>query len=90
VPVQSADLTVAVLRLPDRSIIMVSVYMEGSNTEALLDTMEKLRQLIQETCNRIGTQTDVILAGGISTAMTSRGGGDDVPPQEAGRSRQRR
>ena len=61
--------------------------MEGSNTEALLDTMEKLRQLIQETCNRIGTQTDVILAGGVSTAMTSRGGGDDVPPQEAGRSR---
>jgi hypothetical protein len=50
---------------------MVSVYMEGSNTEALLDTMEKLRQLIQETCNRIGTQTDVILARGISTAMTS-------------------
>ena len=52
---------------------MVSVYMEGNTTEALVDTMEKLHQLIQETRNRIGTQTDVILAGGISTAMTSCG-----------------
>jgi hypothetical protein len=39
VPVQSADLTAAVLHLPDRSILVVSVYVEGNNRAALLDTI---------------------------------------------------
>jgi hypothetical protein len=63
VPVQSPDLTAAVLRLPDRSILAVSVYVEGQNEEALLETVNKLHQLIQETRNRIGTRVDVTLAG---------------------------
>jgi hypothetical protein len=62
VPVQSADLTAARLRLPDRSVLVVSVYIKGNNVEALLDNTHKLRQLIQETRNNIGTRTDVILA----------------------------
>jgi hypothetical protein len=37
VPVYSADLTAAKLRLPDRSVLVVSVYVEWNNTEALLD-----------------------------------------------------
>jgi hypothetical protein len=41
VPVQSSDLTAAVLRLPDRSMLVVSVYVEGENTAVLLDMTKK-------------------------------------------------
>lgn len=54
IQVQSADLTAVVLQLPDRSVLVVSVYIEH-NAEALLDTASELHQLIQETRNRIGT-----------------------------------
>ncbi len=40
----------------------MSVYVEGQDKEALLDMTSKLRQLIQETQNRIGTRVDVIFA----------------------------
>jgi hypothetical protein len=56
VPVQSFDLTAAVLRIPDRSILVVSVYVEVQDEEALLDTTSKLHQIIQETRGRIGTR----------------------------------
>jgi hypothetical protein len=83
VPVPSADLTAAVLRLPDRSILVVSVYVEGNNTEALLDAICKLHQLIHETRNRIGTRTDVILAGDFNR-HDQLWGGDDVSPVRQG------
>lgn len=63
VPVQSCDLTAAVLRLTDRAVLTVSVYVEGQDEEALLDTTSKINQLIQETRHKIGTRVDVILAG---------------------------
>jgi hypothetical protein len=40
--IQSSDLTAAVLRLPDRSMLIVLVYIKGENTATLLDTTEKL------------------------------------------------
>ena len=46
VPVQSPDLTAAVLRLPDRSILVVSAYVEGLNKGGLLDAISKLHKLI--------------------------------------------
>ena len=63
VPMQSADLTAALLRLPDRSILIVSAYVETNNADALLETMNMIRQAIQETRNRTGTRVDVILTG---------------------------
>jgi hypothetical protein len=82
-PVQSADLTAAVLRLPDRSILVVSVYVEGNDTGALLDATHKLHQLIQETRNRIGTRVDVILAGDFNR-HDQLWGGDDVSRERQG------
>ena len=76
VPVPSADLTAVVLRLPDRSVLVVSVYVEGNDTEALRDTLCKLHQLIQETRNRIGTRTDVIVAGDFNRHDQLWGGND--------------
>jgi endonuclease/exonuclease/phosphatase family metal-dependent hydrolase len=63
VPIPSADLTAAVLRLPERDILMVSVYVEGKNTEALTFTVRVLHGLIQRFRNGTGTRTDVVLAG---------------------------
>lgn len=63
VPIPSADLTAAVLRLPERSILMVSVYVKGKNTEALTSTVRVLHGLIQRFRNGTGTRTDVVLAG---------------------------
>jgi hypothetical protein len=42
VPVQSSDITAAVLRLPDRSVLAVSVYVEGQNEQALLQATNEL------------------------------------------------
>jgi hypothetical protein len=61
--VQSSDLTAAVLRLLDRSILLVLVYVEPYDVEVLRDAICKLYQLIQETHNKIGTRVDVVLAG---------------------------
>jgi hypothetical protein len=63
IPVQSSDLTAALVRLPCQSILVVSVYVEVQDEQALIDTTNKLRQLIVETRQRIGTRVDVILAG---------------------------
>lgn len=42
IPIPSADLTGAVLRLADRDVLVVSVYVEGNNEERLLATREML------------------------------------------------
>jgi hypothetical protein len=83
VPVQSSDLTAAVLRLPDRAILIVSVYVEGKNEAALLNTTRKLHQLIQETRARVGTRVDVVLAGDFNR-HDQLWGGNDVSPERQG------
>jgi endonuclease/exonuclease/phosphatase (EEP) superfamily protein YafD len=81
--VQSSDLTAAVLRLLDLSILVVSVYVEGQNEEALLDTTSKLHQLIQETRRRTGTRLEVILAGDFNR-HDQLWGGDNVSQNRQG------
>jgi endonuclease/exonuclease/phosphatase family metal-dependent hydrolase len=62
VPVQSSDLTAAVLRLPDRSILVVSVYVKPQDAEALRAAICELHQVIRETRSNIGTRVDVVFA----------------------------
>ena len=83
VPVQSSDLTAAVLRLPDRSILLVSVYIKPHDAEVLRDATCKLHQLIQETRNKIGTRVDVVLAGDFNR-HDQLWGGDDVAWERQG------
>lgn len=61
--IESADLTIAVLRLPNRFVLMISVYVEPENPEALMNTIQSLKQVIERTRNRRGMQVDVIIAG---------------------------
>lgn len=63
VAVASSDLTAAVLRLPDRAILVVSMYVPGNDAEARLETVGLLRRVINDVRNKIGTRTDVVLAG---------------------------
>jgi hypothetical protein len=60
--IQSPDLTAALIHLPDCKILIVSVYIP-QGTEALLEEIELIRALINTTCQRIGTRTDIVLAG---------------------------
>jgi len=57
VAIESADLTIAVLRLSDQ------FYVELKNPEALMNTIQSLKQVIERTRNRRGMQVDVIIAG---------------------------
>lgn len=83
VPVPSADLTAAILHLPDRALLVVSVYIEGRNTGALLEAMHKLRQLIDGFSSNIHMRTDVILAGDFNR-HDQLWGGDDISPMRQG------
>jgi hypothetical protein len=42
IPVPSADLTAARIRLPDRLVLMVSVSVEGGSDEAVEDARRRL------------------------------------------------
>jgi hypothetical protein len=83
VPVQSSDLTAAVLRLPDRSILVVSVYIEPQDAEALRVAICKLHQVIRGTRSKIGTRVDVVLAGDFNR-HDQLWGGDDVSRERQG------
>jgi hypothetical protein len=77
VTVQSPDLTAAVLQPPDRSVLMVSVYVKGQDENTLLCATNNLHQVIQETWDRIGTRVDVIIAGDFNR-NDQLWGGDEV------------
>ncbi|KJZ70171.1 hypothetical protein HIM_10431 [Hirsutella minnesotensis 3608] len=82
-PIPSADLTAAVLRLPGRSILVVSVYVEGKSPEALRSTTGLLHDLIQGFRQGSGARTDVVLAGDFNS-HDLLWGGDDVSVQRQG------
>src|SRR4051794_27591769 len=62
VAVASSGLTAAVLRLPDRAVLAVSVYVPCNDAEALLRTVELFRRMINDVRRKIGTRTDVVLS----------------------------
>ncbi|PWI64620.1 hypothetical protein PCL_09477 [Purpureocillium lilacinum] len=61
--VPSADLTAAMLRLSERDILVVSVYVQGNNEQMLLSAMETLHGLIRSFRDGTGRRTDVVLMG---------------------------
>jgi hypothetical protein len=64
VSIESPDLTAAVIRLPERLIFMASVYVEGGNAAALLETRDYLRKAITEVRRNTGTALEIIIVGG--------------------------
>ena len=61
IPIASPDLTAAVLRLPERQILIVSVYVEGGNVQALAETCNMLRTVITDVRRYAGHIVDVAI-----------------------------
>jgi hypothetical protein len=81
--VPSADLTVALLRLPDRSVLLASVYVEGVNGAALDGTIDLLNEAIHTAQRRSGPRLDVVVASDFNR-HDQLWGGDEVRPQRQG------
>ena len=62
-PMDSGDLTAILVRLQDCTILVFLVYVPGEDQEALLQTLNVIQQTIRQTQQRIGTRTDIIVAG---------------------------
>ena len=63
IPVASSDLTAAILQLPDRAVLVVSVYVEGNNERHWIYYNEQLHNLIVDFRSGRGTRTDLIIRG---------------------------
>ncbi|KAM5529724.1 hypothetical protein FOXYSP1_17568 [Fusarium oxysporum f. sp. phaseoli] len=83
VPIPSADLTGAILRWPDREVLVVWVYVAGKDEEALRTAMRQLHATIGSFRNSTGKRTDVILAGDFNR-HDQLWGGDDVTGRRQG------
>jgi hypothetical protein len=65
ISVDSADITAAVLRLPDRSILIIrfSLYVPKANLTALQRILPLLQQIIDSTYRQTDTRLDILVAG---------------------------
>lgn len=61
--IESPDLTVAVIRLPERLVLIASVYVEGREASALIDVYNYLRKAIIKVRRNIGAVVDIIIIG---------------------------
>jgi hypothetical protein len=77
VPIESLDLTAAVIRLPERLIFMASVYVEGGNASALDDACNHLLNAITKVRRDTGTVVEILIMGDFNR-HDQLWGGDDV------------
>jgi ribonuclease HI len=77
VPIESPDLTAAVIRLPERLIFMASVYVEGGDAAALDDACDRLRKAISKVRQDAGTVVEIMIVGDFNR-HDQLWGGDDV------------
>ncbi|EAQ91984.1 hypothetical protein CHGG_00219 [Chaetomium globosum CBS 148.51] len=63
VAVDSPDITAAVIRLPERVVLVASVYVPCGDGEALKDTCENLRRVVAKAKRGVGTTVDIVVAG---------------------------
>jgi len=83
VAIQSPDITAATIRLPERLILVVSVYVPGLDAQALRDTCEYLQKTIQETRRKADTVVEVVVVGDFNR-HDQLWGGDDVSVERQG------
>ena len=82
IAIDSPDLTAAILRLPGHTVLVVSVYIEGSDTAELLIAMQLIESLIRETRRKIGARIDIILAGDFNRHDQLWGGNEIAPTRQ--------
>jgi exonuclease III len=77
VRIESPDLTAAIVRLNERRVLVVSVYIPGGDRQALQDACNELDTVIQDARRRAGTGVDVVLTGDFNQ-HDQLWGGEDV------------
>lgn len=80
---ESADLTAALVKLPRRQILIVSVYIKGRNAQALVETCDMLRRVVTEVRRDAGQVVDVVIAGDFNR-YNQLWGGDDIAWERQG------
>ena len=83
VSVPSSDVTAVLLRLPDRAVLVASVYVPCNAAQALEGTVGLLRRMIDEIQKKEGTRADIVLAGDFNR-HDQLWGGDDISPTRQG------
>jgi hypothetical protein len=83
VPIDSLDVTAAVVRLSDRLVFTASVYVPGGDGQALQEICAKLRTAIKEVRRRSGRAVDVVVLGDFNR-HDQMWGGDDVAVERQG------
>ena len=83
VPTASPDMTAAILRLPDRRVLVVSVYVLKQDPRALRSACNDLRNIIVDARRNAGTAVDVVIAGDFNR-HDQLWGGDDVSLERQG------
>ena len=76
-PIESPDLTAAVIRLPERLIFMASVYIEGGDALALEGACDRLRKTITKVRRDAGTMVKIMIVGDFNR-HDQLWGGEDV------------
>ena len=61
--IQSPDITAAMIRLPERLILVASVYVPGIDAQALRDTCDLLRKSIQEARRKADRVVELVIVG---------------------------
>ncbi|KAJ5730151.1 uncharacterized protein N7483_004659 [Penicillium malachiteum] len=83
VPVESPDITAAMVRLPERLIFMASVYVEGGNTSALDDVCTRLRDALTKVRRNAGAVVEILIVGDFNR-HDQLWGGDGVSLERQG------
>ncbi|EAQ90422.1 hypothetical protein CHGG_02357 [Chaetomium globosum CBS 148.51] len=81
VPIGSPDMTAAILRLPGRQVLVVSVYVPNQDPQALRETCDNLRKTITDARRDAGTTVDVEIKTKIARALDATPSGGAVQQQ---------
>jgi len=83
VRIESPDMTAAIVRLPDRLVLVVSVYVPGEDPQALRETCDSLRRTVRDVRRDAGTVVEVVIAGDFNR-HDQLWGGDGVSLERQG------
>jgi exonuclease III len=88
IPIKIADMTAAILWLPEQVILVISVYVPGGNAQALQDTYNALHQIILSIRRQANRLVDMVvirdfnhhdqLWGGDDISLTRQGKADPI------------
>ena len=83
IPIDSPDMTVAIIRLPGRQVLVASVYVPCADPQALRDSCNNLRKAVRDARRNSGSMVDIVIAGDFNR-HDQLWGGDDISLERQG------